>query len=193
MGNTFFTSDLHFGHKNIIEFCDRPWSSLEDMREGLIQRWNEVIRNQDEVYVLGDFSFLNAEKTMAILRRLNGQKFLVAGNHDHGRKKWVGGRCFQWARYKHEKAFTCADGTKQRIVMSHYPFRTWAGDSRGAWGLHGHCHSTNPIASMVGRSLDVGVDGHDWRPWALEEIKKIMDKVPYAEYRHAKADAERGD
>ena len=86
----FFTADQHFGHKNIVEYCKRPFDDVNHMNEELVKRWNEVVRPGDEVYVLGDVS-LNPKLVGEYYPRLNGYKYLVPGNHDmchpcHGAK-----------------------------------------------------------------------------------------------------------
>ena len=88
MNQIYFTSDHHFLHNNIIQYCNRPFSSVEEMNEYMIQKWNEKISDTDLIYYLGDFAiekrdqekaFINIKK---ILERLKGQKILIAGNHD---------------------------------------------------------------------------------------------------------------
>ena len=76
----FFTADLHFGHANIIKYCNRPFVSVLDMNDGLIDRWNARVSPSDEVYVLGDFSLGTSQ--LELRKRLNGIVFLVPGNHD---------------------------------------------------------------------------------------------------------------
>ena len=82
----YYTSDLHFGHKNIIKYENRPFESIEDMTEGLIERWNNKVTNNDVVYILGDFalknSYMNKAKILECFKRLNGYKYLVPGNHE---------------------------------------------------------------------------------------------------------------
>jgi len=77
--NIFFTSDHHFGHTNIIKFCNRPFANVDEMNEELIRRWNEKIAPGDEVYHLGDFALITPEKLNEILDRLNGTIYLIAG------------------------------------------------------------------------------------------------------------------
>lgn len=90
MSKVYFTSDQHFGHKNVISYCARPFSSVEEMNETLIHRHNQVVKPEDTVYHLGDFS-LSEKWVDEVSPRLNGKKFLCPGNHDfchsvHGRK-----------------------------------------------------------------------------------------------------------
>src|ERR1700690_2381531 len=77
----WFTSDLHFGHNNIIRYCQRPFRDVHEMHNAMIQTWNETVKEGDEVYVVGDFS-LSARYCKEFLPRLNGTKILVVGNHD---------------------------------------------------------------------------------------------------------------
>ena len=77
----YFTSDLHIGHTNVIKYCSRPFTSVEEMDSILVKNWNDLIKPEDSVYCLGDFSmsFIPVERS---LRRLMGNKFLIPGNHD---------------------------------------------------------------------------------------------------------------
>ena len=88
----FFTSDLHLGHVNIIAYSQRPWGSVEAMNEGLIERWNETVGPDDEVWVLGDFAMGVRRENVPLVARLNGTKHLLAGNHDYcwpGTRDWA--------------------------------------------------------------------------------------------------------
>lgn len=77
----FFTSDLHFGHQNILKFCNRPWKTTEEMDEALIKRWNSVVGKDDIVFNLGDFAFAPDRRWKEVLSRLNGHHYLILGNH----------------------------------------------------------------------------------------------------------------
>lgn len=79
--NLFFVSDTHFFHKNIIDFCNRPFSSVEEMNEAIINNWNNVVSPNDYVFHLGDFCFGGSPAWDKCLDSLNGRKFLVLGNH----------------------------------------------------------------------------------------------------------------
>ena len=85
MSKTFFIADLHFGHKNIIEYEHRPFKDIETMDEKIVQNWNNIVSKEDRVFVLGDVSFYDKEKTINIVSGLNGHKNLILGNHDRGR------------------------------------------------------------------------------------------------------------
>lgn len=161
MGNTFYTSDTHFFHKRIIEYCNRPFSSIEEMNEILIQRWNEKVKPNDTVYHLGDFIWSSSvEKIREICSRLNGQKILVYGNHDDKKQLLNSGcfKCYNYFDFKYHDKF---------IVLFHYPIQEWNKKFHGAIHLHGHCHGT--IENIKNR-FDVGVDSHNFYPISLEEI-----------------------
>lgn len=85
----FFTSDLHFSHRNVINFCDRPYSSIEEMDEAIINQWNTQVNPEDEVYFLGDFG-INKKKCLdsELIARLNGKKHIILGNHDEAFTRW---------------------------------------------------------------------------------------------------------
>lgn len=82
--SNFYIADTHFFHENVIKFDNRPFSSMEEMNEKLISNWNNVVRNEDTVYILGDFiwSKPNSDEYKNIISHLNGWKVIVLGNHD---------------------------------------------------------------------------------------------------------------
>jgi calcineurin-like phosphoesterase family protein len=174
----FFTSDYHFAHKNIVKWSERPYADADAMGEALVDEWNAVVKPNDRVFVLGDFSFADADKTSAILKCLVGQKFLVQGNHDSNSalKKTVG-----WCNVRHYIDMRIGE---DRIVLSHFPILSWHQMHRGAYHLHGHCHGNLklPPALENARMMDVGIDATvkwtgKYRPVAWEEIvEKLKDK-----------------
>ncbi len=165
---TFFTSDTHFFHKNIISFCSRPYGSVEHMNEEMIKNWNLVVKPTDDIWFLGDFSFGNVEDTEEVLRQLKGRKHLITGNHD--RK----GRCekLDWSLYFEDQADyhrLKVDGKK--LVLCHFPFHSW---ERGYINLHGHTHGTYESKWM---QHDVGVDSNNYMPVLLEDaVERAMNK-----------------
>lgn len=145
---TFITSDLHFWHKNILKFSKehRPFNSIEEMNEYLIDHWNSLVSPEDTIYSLGDFSFAGKEKTRAILDRLNGNKVFILGNHCYQMRSLYAeyGDVYDYKEVKHE-------GVK--VVLHHYPIAAWNGQGRGSVMLHGHCHGSY---QGEGRTVDVG-------------------------------------
>jgi calcineurin-like phosphoesterase family protein len=132
----FYISDTHFGHQNIIRYDNRPFSTADEMDEALIDRWNDVVSDEDTVYVLGDFSWYREEKTLEILDSLSGHKVLIKGNHDRVSPK-IARRFDKVCDY-----LEITDG-KERVVMSHYPMPFWNGQFRNTVHLYGHVHNSH--------------------------------------------------
>lgn len=173
MSKIFFTSDHHFGHENIIKFCNRPFENVREMNEQLIERWNEKIEPNDHVYHLGDFGLTYKENLATILDQLNGKKYLIVGNHESAALQNKGK--FKWVKEYHElkvKDSLCKNGV-QRIILFHYAMRTWRGEGRGNWHLYGHSHGNLPDLEDK-LAFDIGVDNHDFYPLSYEEVKAIM-------------------
>lgn len=182
----WFTSDTHFFHNNIIKFCERPFSSIQEMHETMIKNWNELVSPSDDVYHLGDFSFGSEEKTEMLARRLMGRKHLIVGNHDRTLiKSDVFRSLFIWTRDLSELRVEDKDarGGSQKIMLCHYPFVTWNKSHHGSWNLHGHCHGNLPDDPHALR-IDVGVDCHDYRPVSYETIKGLMKKKVFRPVDH---------
>jgi calcineurin-like phosphoesterase family protein len=176
----WITSDLHFGHDRIRQFCPETrgrFTDVIDMREKMIAEWNQDVKPEDEVFILGDFAFLPAKDAVAILRRLNGSKILVEGNHD---RKLLNDPSFrrefkevhQYLRYNH-------DGTI--VIMLHYPIFDHDQAGRGSIMLHGHRHG-NPH-NIPGRIMDVGFDATGKVVSSLDEIVQKMQTVQHM-YHH---------
>lgn len=173
---TWFTGDTHFGHANVIKYAGRPFDSVEEMDEALVANWNACVQPGDVVYHLGDVAFCKPDRALWFLRRLNGQKHWIFGNHDKRlRKEAEIVSQFAWARDLTEIKIgddKAPDGV-QRIVLCHYAMRVWNRSHYGAWQLYGHSHGTlrdDPHALQ----LDVGVDAWDYRPTSYEEIRARM-------------------
>ena len=174
MSNVFFTSDHHFGHANVIKFCNRPFADVDEMNEKLVVKWNEKVKPNDEVYHLGDLAMTkDREQVKDILNRLNGVIYLIEGNHEgaalNHRKR------FKWIKNYHElkvKDTDCENGV-QRIILFHYAMRVWRGDARGTWQLYGHSHG-NLSDEKDKLAFDVGVDCHNYAPLSYKEVKEIM-------------------
>lgn len=163
----FFTSDTHFGDASVIPNCDRPFASADEMDEVLIELWNASIGEADTVYHLGDFCRAYERHAPDYLDRLNGEIHLIEGNHDW---QTVNRHAQCFASVSVMKEITLAG---QMIVLCHYPMREWNGCYRGSWHLHGHVHSRlNHLP--LGHSMDVGVDGNEFRPWTFAEVTDVL-------------------
>ena len=192
--NTWFTSDNHFGHNNIIKYCKRPYQNVDEMDDRMIKNWNSVVHTSDIVYLLGDFCwYKDVEKAVSIISCLNGIKHFVFGNHDETIHKIHDNYDYDrsvvafspislfesYSSYKEIKL------NKQPIVLCHYAMRVWNDLMHGSWMLFGHTHNT---LAPYGKSVDVGVDSTaitgkaEYRPFSFEEIKTFMDKQPIVQH-----------
>lgn len=169
MTTIFFTSDTHFGHANSLKH-GRPFSSVEEMDETIIERWNAKVGPKDTVYHLGDVAFRNKTPVDDYLRRLNGIKYLIIGNHD----PYTTEMSDQWAgtsMLMHIKL------DKQLVVLCHFPLERWDQSHRGSIHLHGHEHGALPGNHQ---RIDVGADCWNYEPVSLDEIKvRLLMQAPY--------------
>ncbi len=175
METIWFTSDHHFGHKNIIKFSNRPFDSMEQMDEEMIKRWNARINPQDRVYHLGDIGLCNASRLKEILDQLNGRIYLIRGNHDSAAESCKSR--FEWIKdyFKLKIPDLEAEGGERSLILLHYAMRVWDKSHWGSYHLYGHSHGELPD-DITSRSFDVGVDCHNFYPISYEEVKQIMNQ-----------------
>lgn len=175
MSKIFFTSDHHFGHKNINKFSNRPFNSVEEMDEELIKRWNEKVNPEDEVYHLGDVGLISSNKLKIILERLNGKIYLIKGNHENAALDCSSR--FEWIKDYYELSVKDKEAYKgeQSIVLFHYAIKEWNASHYGTWHLYGHYHG-GLADDPTSRSIDIGVDCHNFYPLSYEEVKDIILK-----------------
>lgn len=180
--NIHFCSDLHANHKNIILYDKRPFSSIEEMNESLIKKWNDKVGENGIIYFLGDLSMGGFEKTKEITDRLLGEIHVIMGNHDDYKVLSKLNRFASIDRgYREiwiEDKDVERDG-KQQICMSHYPMIVWNRHHRNSWHLHGHEHQSlvnTPFGKEYYKRkvIDVGCNGHNYEPISYTEIKDIM-------------------
>lgn len=155
---SFFTSDTHFGDHRVLNLYPRPFASVAEMDAALVARWNAVVGAEDEVWHLGDFS-RTAKHAAELLPQLNGRKHLLIGNNDPSPETVTG-----WESVAPYAEIEC-DG--RRLVLCHYPFRSWNGQHKGWLNLHGHSHGR---LKPLPRQYDVGVDVRDYRPVTLADL-----------------------
>lgn len=194
----WFTSDLHFFHKNVIKYCNRPWSTVEEMNEGLITRWNSVVGDQDQVFVLGDFCFGGVARATSILSRLKGHKVLIRGNHDAKPQQLVRAG---FAEVLDQEEIYVTTPPFPRLTLSHYPFaptreELWLERLANFWKfwrrlkykearflerrpidhgqflLHGHVHNAWKVK---GRMINVGVDAWNYTPVSIDQIQRLIE------------------
>jgi calcineurin-like phosphoesterase family protein len=154
----FFTSDTHFGDHRVLNLYPRPFATVAEMDAELVRRWNAAVGPDDEVWHLGDFA-RTSRRAGEVLGELNGTKHLVVGNNDPGPEAAHG-----WASVQ---PYAELELSGRRLVLCHYPFRSWNGQHKGALNLHGHSHGR---LKEMPRQFDVGVDVWDYRPVTLERL-----------------------
>lgn len=189
---TFFIADLHFGHKNCLAFDNRPFKDIEEHDNALIERWNAAVGKGDEVWILGDMSWVSAPRTVEILKRLNGTKRLCIGNHDHKLIKNAQLR-EQFAEITNYKELALPDG--RRLVLCHYPIPCYNKHFYGWIHLYGHVHTgfewnmmqqvqfqMQALYDRKCRMYNVGcmVPGMDYTPRTLDEILELFEKTDKA-------------
>ena len=134
----FYIADTHFGHENILGLDNRPFKTIDEHDEALIEYWNDAVGYNDDVYILGDFCMYSTLKTQAILKRLNGRKHLIVGNHDGKSLKNPETRNM-FVEITPYKEIT--DG-EHFVVLSHFPIPTFNKHYYGAYHFYGHVHKT---------------------------------------------------
>lgn len=176
--HTFFISDTHFGHANIIRFCNRPFRNVEEMNEALIENWNLVVSEDDTVFHLGDFAFGGSNVWKSIIPRLNGHINLIIGNHD--RKNLRQGYMSYFDMVVPQLQIEIEDNS---IYLNHYPFLCYGGSYRGVWQLFGHVHSgpqadgldISRLRVLLPTQYDVGVDNNNFTPISYREVKEKIE------------------
>jgi len=155
----FFTSDEHYGHSNVIKYCNRPYTSVEEMNDDLIYKHNEVVTKEDIVIHCGDFTLNKKQYADSIIKRLNGNHIFLRGSHD----RWLNG-----VPDIHERWEKNIDGTY--IVCDHYAGRVWPRSHYGSFQCYGHSHANLP---PEGLQYDIGVDNNNFYPVSMDKILKI--------------------
>ena len=172
----WFTSDHHFGHSRIIQYSDRPFKNVDEMDCKLVDNWNSLVSPDDFVFHLGDFTFGGVSAWENYRNRLNGDIFLIRGNHDRVQDGQIK-HLFKGVENYLEINVRDSEHSSgwQQIVLCHYAFRVWNRSHYGSYHLYGHSHGNLPD-DPCSLSFDVGVDCHDYKPISYSGVKKIMEK-----------------
>ena len=158
----FFTADEHYGHRNIIKYCRRPFDDTREMDYEITKRHNSVVGADDIVIHGGDLTLANRIIAERYITELNGKHFFLKGSHD----AWLS----ESAREIWEKKIS-----GQPIIVCHYAMRVWSKSHYGSWQLYGHSHGN---LEPIGKQWDIGVDNNDFYPVSFEQIVKIMKDRP---------------
>lgn len=193
----FYTADLHLGHKNILKHePNRPWDDVETMDRELVARYNDVVSDDDNVWILGDLSLGHLSSALEWATKMKGNKFFVPGNHD---ENWIGHKKQKASinsAYTHA-GFTVYQGPvphllggKRPVWLSHFPeqcdFRRQARTKdlsyepdrfepyrpKSGPTIHGHVHS---MWKKKGRDINVGVDVWDFAPVDADTLLELLD------------------
>lgn len=168
----YYIADTHFGHKNCIKFDNRPFATIEEMDETMIANWNAVVRASDDVYIIGDFCYRASKSPLWYLRRLNGRKHLIIGNHDRhllddeeAMKEFV----------SVDKMTYVKDG-EYTITLCHFPMAEWNQYHRGAWHIYRHIHAHTEgcyqFLKDEERALNAGCMMNGFIPVTMEQLIK---------------------
>lgn len=172
-GEIFVTSDIHFSHENILQFENRPFNDVKEMDETIIKRWNSVVSPNDLVYILGDVSFASVKHTNELIKRLNGDKILIKGNHD----EFIYSEKFDKTLFKSITSCLETEILGERFIMCHYPF---ASNDCHKVQLFGHIHSNtgiHAVEKLPSNALNVCMDANNLTPVNIKEIiKRINDE-----------------
>lgn len=178
----FFTSDSHWGHSRIIEFCKRPFSSVEEMNQKLIENWNSVVQPGDIVFHLGDFCWGGSAMWNSILDQLNGKIWLIKGNHDIKNLREGYLKRFEWVGYQLKITIE-----ERSVYLNHFPFLCYDGTYRDkqilVYQLHGHTHLCEEkvgqdyqrLLNAFPTQLDVGVDANNYTPLSWQQVKEQIE------------------
>lgn len=177
MTQTFFTSDTHFDDGDAIEYFDRPFKNVDEMNEIMVERWNQVVTDEDTVYHLGDFTLDDIQHFTKWVSRLNGAIKILPGSHDD---PWLKG-FVSTARVQVvaplislEFPEIVAGPSGLVIVLCHYSMQVWDRSNHGSWHLFGHSHGK---LKGIGLSFDVGMDCTEFTPLSLDMVATKMGKL----------------
>lgn len=183
----FFTSDTHFCHDKIIDYCKRPFKDIQEHDQALINNWNSVVGMDDTVFHLGDFCYGGFPKWQNIVKQLNGHIYLIRGNHDDKQASAGIINLFEDTCYQ---ARIIVNG--QTVYLNHFPFMCFAHGDPTMYGnncsyqLFGHIHSgpystskdTTRSRMLYPTQYDVGVDNNNYKPVSWKEVKdKIQQQI----------------
>jgi calcineurin-like phosphoesterase family protein len=172
----FFTSDPHYGHENILKYCHRPFSSIEEHDEELIRLWNETVPEDGIVFILGDIGFCSETYLKTILNRLHGKIYWIIGNHDW--RRITPGIMNRFECITQQMVITVDN---KLVYLNHFPFLCYPdSDRHPVYQFFGHVHSgplsgSSDISKLVHlnkRQYDVGVDNNEYKPISFQDIMK---------------------
>lgn len=164
MNKIWLIGDTHFSHQKIIEYCNRPFRTVEEMNEILIKNWNSCIGKNDVVIMMGDFALCGKEKIIEIGNKLKGRKHLLLGNHDGGSNDTYRAAGFEYI-YKYPILLD------EKYIISHYPQKIF---SDGYINIHAHTHNNPTFSHFTKNSFCTSVELNNYKPILFEDIKELF-------------------
>lgn len=165
----FVIADTHFGHENIIKYCNRPFFNAIEMDEYIIQKWNSVVGKNDVVWFLGDFALTSKERTIEIGQKLQGNKRMVLGNHDHFSEQVYKDAGFNFVSKWPVLIDDC-------IVLSHAPIKM-ASENAPFFNIFGHVHDNLEYPSLSKTGACVSIERLGYLPIEIEEVLARREKI----------------
>ena len=167
----YFTADCHIGHFNAVRTCNRPFDTLEQMDETLINNWNKRVHKNDHVYIAGDLAWRGSvDSAISKIKRLKGIKHLAVGNHDRFYLK----NAEYYALFEEIAPMLYLNNSEGHIIVCHYPMAEWNKSRRGSWLVHGHIHNKRDdvydFMATRDRALNAGVDVCGFMPVTFQEL-----------------------
>ena len=169
----YYISDTHFRSTFIFKHCHRPFDNVKECDDFIVRSWNEKIKDEDTVYVLGDLGCFYNEEEFSLISQLKGRKILIVGNHDVEYLDEIKEK--QLFEDIHE--LTCIKDEGREVWLCHYPLFTWPNDHQGSYFVYGHIHNA-PITFLQAfyqnkNAFNAGVDVCDFTPHTLDELKEL--------------------
>lgn len=164
----YYISDLHLFHNRILEKFNRPFSSVEEMHEMIINNWKNKVKADDTVYILGDVGMYHPKEIGNILNNLPGHKILITGNHDF---KNIHSGSYKKVFDKITSYLEIEDNGRN-VILFHYPIEDWNGKYREYYHLHGHIHNNEQSLSQKERRFNVSAEVVDYTPVSLDELEQ---------------------
>lgn len=176
---TYFMADPHFDHFNVIKYSNRPYQNVDEMNNSIIDNINAVVKETDDLYIVGDFWGSTEEAMKSYLRRIKCKNlFFIYGNHDKKirHNKQLQGFFKSLDEYKEISINDPETNQPQKICLFHYPILEWNGAFRGSWMLHGHTHGNleYPESLKDKKIADVGLDCWNQFPVSFTQLKEYM-------------------
>ena len=164
----YFTADQHFGHENIIEYCNRPFETVDEMNVIMIDKWNAKVNNDDKVFVLGDFGFGSSKDIIKYGRALNGHKTLILGNHDRATKSvYLEAGFIEVIKFP----ILWADF----YILSHAP--KFTSNMGPYFNIYGHIHNNPNFVDVSKYGCCVSVERTDYAPISYNELRKRVEST----------------